>query len=68
MWGVGGEEWISDALSAQVRARENHAASLEKARKVDKSQFLEDFEHGLTSGNKPGIFGHRDLVEERCDL
>jgi len=67
IWGVGGEEWIADALKAQAKARAVHRASLEQARKVDKRQFLEDFENSLAwrSGNRPGVFGHRDLVDER---
>lgn len=69
VWGVGGEEWISDALNKQAQEKEMHAASLEKARKVDKRQFLDDFENGLTAGARtPGLFAHRNLVEERCDL
>mmetsp|Transcript_9728 Transcript_9728/g.17498 ORF Transcript_9728/g.17498 Transcript_9728/m.17498 type:complete len:425 (-) Transcript_9728:136-1410(-) len=68
VWGVGGEEWISDALKARAKGKESQIASLEQARKVDKSQFLGDFENELTCGNKPGLFGHRGLVEERCDL
>ena len=67
LFGVGGEDWIKHALQTREKAREMKIASLEKARKVDKRQFLEDFENGLTSGIKPGLFGHRDLVEERCD-
>ncbi|KAL9188499.1 hypothetical protein ACHAXT_006877 [Thalassiosira profunda] len=67
LFGVGGEDWIKHALQARELAREMKIASLEKARKVDKRQFMEDFENGLTSGIKPGLFGHRDLVEERCD-
>jgi len=68
VWGVGGEEWIAYALAAQAKDREIFTANLDKARKVDKSQFLEDFESGLNSGIKPGLFVHRSLVEERCDF
>lgn len=68
VWGVGGEEWISDALKAQAKQKAIRDANLEKSRKVDKRQFLDDFQNGFTCGDKPGLFGHRDLVEERCDL
>ena len=63
VWGVGGEEWIEDALQAHNKAKEMKAAGLEKARNVDKRQLL--FENGLLdSGN---LLGHRDLVSERCE-
>ena len=72
VWGVGGEEWIADALKKQASTKSIHESSLEKARRVDKSQFLEDFKSGLTnhaaSGNNPGLFGQDAYVEERCDL
>ena len=64
VWGVGGEDWIEDALQAQNKAKEMKTAGLEKARKVDKRQLLDAFENGLVLGN---IFGYRDLVSERCD-
>jgi len=68
VWGVGGEEWISDALKAQVGVKENKSASLEQARKVDKRQFLDHFEKGLSFVETTGPFGHRSLVGERCDI
>jgi hypothetical protein len=46
IWGVGGEEWIADALQAQAKAKEMKAACFEKARKVDKRQLLDAFELG----------------------
>jgi len=64
VWGVGGEEWIEDALQAHNKAKEMKAAGLEKARKVDKRQLLDAFENGLELGN---LFGYRNLVSERCD-
>jgi hypothetical protein len=66
VWGVGGEQWIANALQAQAKAKEMNAASLEKARRVDKRQLLDAFENGLVLGNS-GLFGYRDLVSERCD-
>lgn len=71
VWGVGGDEWISDALESQAKAKQSQAATLEQARKVDKKQFLDHFNHfqnGLTSGNNAGIFDHQDFIEGRCDL
>ena len=68
VWGVGGDEWIADALKAQPTSKSIQSANLERARKVNKSHFLDDFQNGLLSGAKSGLFGHRDLVEERCDL
>lgn len=65
IWGVGGEEWIADALQAQAKAKKMHAACLEMARRVDKKQLLDDLGNGLIFGNRDGLFGHRDLVNER---
>lgn len=55
MWGVGGEEWISDALKAQKKEKERNDTNLDKARKCDKSQFLNDFENGLLSGDRKSV-------------
>lgn len=66
IWGVGGDEWIADSLKAQRRIKAVHAANLEKARKIDKRQLLDDFANGLVVGNSD-IFRYRDLVSEHCD-
>ncbi|KAL7431552.1 hypothetical protein ACHAXH_001823 [Discostella pseudostelligera] len=68
VWAVGGDEWISHALRVQKDSKQIHAANLKKARTVEKIQFLDDFQSGLTCANQQGLFGHRDLVRERCDL
>jgi hypothetical protein len=68
VWAVGGNEWIADALRAQKEAKQIHAANMKKARRVEKVQFLDDFQTGLMSTTKQGLFGHRDLVSERCDV
>ncbi|KAL3809268.1 hypothetical protein ACHAXA_009966 [Cyclostephanos tholiformis] len=65
IWGVGGEEWIADALQSQAKAKKMHAACLEMARRVDKRQLLDDLDNGLILGNRDGFFGCRDLVNER---
>ena len=65
IWGVGGEEWIADALQTQAKAKKMHAACLEMARRVDKRQLLDDLDNGLIFGNGDGLFGHRDLMNVR---
>lgn len=42
VWGVGGEERIGAAVSAQGQARELRAENIARARKVDKSKFLDN--------------------------
>lgn len=68
VWGVGGEEWITSALEAQTKTKEILAASVERARKVEKKQLLDDFKNGVACVDKPGIFEHRNLAEKRCDV
>ena len=63
---MGGDEWIADALHAQGRVKAAHAANLEKARKIDKRQLLDDFANGLVVGSSD-LFRYRDLVSGRCD-
>lgn len=62
VWGVGGSEWINDALSAQKKAKEMRESALEHARRVDKRQLLEHFENSSAGG---GLFSHQDFVDER---
>ena len=66
IWGVGGDEWIADALQAQRSVKAVHAANLEKARKIDKRQLLDDFANGLVVGSSD-LYRYHDLVSERCD-
>lgn len=60
VWAVGGNS--IKKLAAQAKQKEIELANLEHARQVDKAQFLEHIENGFAwkSGNKPGLFGHRD--------
>jgi hypothetical protein len=60
VWAVGDSD---EGLAAQARQKEIEMATLEHARKVDKRQLLEHIENGFAwkSGNKPGLFGHRDI-------
>lgn len=62
VWGVGGEEVVQKALGAQNQHRAVMDASLHKARKVDKSQFLDDFNSGLIESK---AFAHREQIRGR---
>ena len=57
----------NDALQAQSKAKSIHAASLEKARKVDKKQFLDHFKNDAACTTSD-LFGNAAFAEERCDL
>ena len=67
VFGVGGEEWINDALKKRSKAKQIHNASLEQARKVDKKQFLEHFKNDIAACDT-NLFGHTAFIEERCDV
>ena len=67
VFGVGGEEWINDALEKRSKAKQIHNASLEQARKVDKKQFLEHFKNDIAACDT-NLFGHTAFIEERCDV
>jgi hypothetical protein len=62
VWGVGGDDMVAGALGARDRQREIVAANIRKARKVDKAQFLDDFQSGLIESK---AFQHRDQVRGR---
>lgn len=64
VWGVGGDEVVMEALGARHREREIVAAKIRKARKVDKAQFLEDFNSGILDSK---AFKHKDHVRGRAD-
>jgi hypothetical protein len=64
VWGVGGQEVISDALQARNKQRDVTAANIRKARKVDKAAFLDDFKSGLIESK---AFQHRDQMRGRED-
>mmetsp|Transcript_26348 Transcript_26348/g.53991 ORF Transcript_26348/g.53991 Transcript_26348/m.53991 type:complete len:440 (-) Transcript_26348:57-1376(-) len=66
VWGVGGEGWIQGALKAREAERKKTEAALQKARTVDKSQFVEDFRSGLLDGGR-ALFGHSEQIAGRAD-
>lgn len=70
LWAVGGEEWIRESLATQNNHQAIGEANRLKAQKVDKLQFLQDFQGGLLSANmKPGgLFAHHGYNADRCDL
>ncbi len=47
VYGVGGDDIVTEALGARNAQREIKAANIRKARKVDKAAFLDDFKSGL---------------------
>eukprot|EP00978_Attheya_sp_CCMP212_P047200 scaffold421259_cov45-Attheya_sp.AAC.6 len=63
VWGVGGDDMVAGALGARDRQREIVAANIRKARKVDKAQFLDDFQSGLIESK---AFQHRDQIRGRA--
>lgn len=64
VWGVGGQDAISDALQARTKQRDVTAANIRKARKVDKAAFLDDFKSGLLESK---AFQHREQMRGRED-
>ena len=64
VWGVGGQDAISDALHARNKQRDVTAANIRKARKVDKAAFLDDFKSGLIESK---AFQHREQMRGRDD-
>lgn len=65
VWAVGGEEWIADSMAQRKAQQDVAEATLVKARKVDKQQFLRDF-HLLAAPS--GLFGHVHHATDRCDV
>lgn len=66
VWGVGGDEVITNALRARAEHRQNEEAALTKARRVeDKSQFVEDLASGLISNT---LYDHREQTRGRADF
>jgi hypothetical protein len=59
VWGCGGDDVVAGALQARNRQRELRAAHIDKARKVDKAAFLDDFRSGLIESK---AFKHRQEV------
>ena len=73
VWAVGGKEWIHDSLQEQQTHFALTQAQRVQARKVDKQQFLRDFQGGLLSlsgdHHQPsGLFAHHGHTTDRCDL
>lgn len=67
VWGVGGDAVVQEALADRVKQRDILHANIQKARKVDKAQFLDDFKSGLIESK---AFVHRDQMRGRdggCD-
>mmetsp|Transcript_16065 Transcript_16065/g.46245 ORF Transcript_16065/g.46245 Transcript_16065/m.46245 type:complete len:710 (-) Transcript_16065:76-2205(-) len=64
VWGVGGEEAVSEGLGARDKQRDLTAANIKKARKVDKAAFLDDFQSGMIDSK---AFKHRDQIRGRAD-
>jgi hypothetical protein len=62
VWGVGGTEVVKESLQARSRSRDIRQAAIQKARKVDKAAFLDDFKTGLIE-NK--MFAHRQQIQGR---
>ena len=62
VWGVGGTETVREALGARTRQRDIRQAAINKARKVDKAAFLEDFQSGLIDSK---AFAHRAQIQGR---
>jgi hypothetical protein len=59
VWGVGGTEVVEEALGARMRQRGIRDAAIQKARKVDKAAFLDDFKSGIIESK---AFQHRDQI------
>lgn len=62
VWGVGGTEVVMEALGARAKQRDIRQAAINKARKVDKAAFLEDFQSGLIDSK---AFAHRSQIQGR---
>jgi hypothetical protein len=66
VWGVGGQDWINDALKAQEKERGVRESALEQVRRVDKRQLLEHFVlNGAVGGEGRLLFGYQGCVDER---
>jgi hypothetical protein len=62
VWGVGGTETVTEALGARAKQRGVRQAAINRARKVDKAAFLDDFQSGLFDSK---AFAHRSQVQGR---
>lgn len=62
VWGVGGTETVTEALGARAQQRDVRQAAINRARKVDKAAFLDDFQSGLLDSK---AFAHRSQIQGR---
>ena len=65
VWGVGGDDAVASGLDARKAQRAILDANIQKARKVDKAQFLDDFKSGLIESK---AFQHRTEARGRHDF
>jgi len=65
VWGVGGDDIVAEALGSRDQQRQIAFANIQKARKVDKAQFLDDFNSGLFDSK---AFAHKQQVNGRVDV
>ena len=65
VWGVGGDEAVASGLDARKAQRAILDANIQKARRVDKAQFLDDFKSGLIESK---AFKHRTEARGRHDF
>lgn len=57
IWAVGGDEIVKDAINLKLRHEGLTDSVRRRVQRVDKSQFLDDFQSGLVVGGK--LFEHR---------
>lgn len=62
LFGVGGTEVVMEALGARAKQRDIRQTAINRARKVDKAAFLEDFQSGLIDSK---AFAHRSQIQGR---
>jgi hypothetical protein len=62
VWAVGGTELVQESLQARSRSRDIRQAAIQKARKVDKAAFLDDFRNGVIESK---AFAHREQIQGR---
>jgi hypothetical protein len=62
VWGVGGTAVVEEALRDRKKCRGVRDAAIQKARKVDKAAFLDDFKSGLIDSK---AFAHRGQIRGR---
>ena len=58
IWGVGGDDAVHRAINRKEERKSVSDANLRRVQRVDKRQFLEDFQSGMLLGSN-GLFKHR---------